>query len=686
MADSAENDRNLLFGAIAVRSDLITPDQFAEAHSTWSMRKLRSSEAASLPEILCEKGWLLPDDLPHIEYLLRRKLAQYHGDVTASLGDYSAQLRNVVSSIGEQTIDSAASAEGESIALESGHGAAMAVGKAGGRYLLSTLHAAGGIGEIWLARDADLHRDVAVKKLKSRKSGSEVAKRRFLREARITGQLNHPGVVPIYEICLDEATGQPYYSMRFLKGRTLTEAVKEYHEHRRSDGSDPQAFLGLLGAFGIVCNTIAYAHSNGIIHRDLKCENVILGDYGEVIVIDWGLAKELNSEEGREAEAADQHDLDSASAIATQAGHVLGTPSYMAPEQAAGRSELVGPKTDVYGLCAILYEILCGQPPFVGSNVLEVMQRVQFATPIPPSELVAGIPETLEQICLQGLAKSPADRHASAEGLAKAVQGWVSDLAERRQSEEERERFFALSLDLLAIVDQEGHLRQVSPAWERLLGYDREKVVDRPFVELIYAEDSRSVTEHLEAAAKGQTVSMFEARALHSDGSYRWLSWNVTPIAKERSLYIVGRDITELKQSQQLFEGVLQSAPDAMVLVDRRGQIVMVNRQTERIFGYGQDEMLGQSIEMLVPERYRAQHPAQVARFFDSSSVRPMGSGAPLRAVRKDGQEFIAEVALSPIYTETGKLVAASVRDVSARPSTCDSATTAVTAVAAELR
>jgi protein-histidine pros-kinase len=138
-------------------------------------------------------------------------------------------------------------------------------------------------------------------------------------------------------------------------------------------------------------------------------------------------------------------------------------------------------------------------------------------------------------------------------------------------------------------------------------------------------------------------------------------------VPREQCTFVVGRDVTELKKSQQLFQGVLQSAPDAMVLIDPSGRMVMVNRQTERVFGYASGEMLGQPVEMLLPERFRARHVEHVAGFFTSSDVRPMGARQPLLGLRKDGTEFPVDVSLSPIATESGKLVAAAVRDVSDR-------------------
>lgn len=550
------------------------------------------------------------------------------------------------------------------MAYDDGGLAKLVVGQPSGpRYTLSNLHAAGGIGEIWLARDRELERDVAVKKLQSQRGPTEMTKLRFLREARITGQLDHPGVVPVYEICHDDVTGLPYYTMRFLRGRTLTEAVREYHATCHDQGPQLKLLLGLLSAFDIVCNTVAYAHSKGIIHRDLKCENVVLGDYGEVVVIDWGLAKQ----HGRGELASEVVDLDEIRPATTIAGQILGTPAYMAPEQAAGANDAIGPSTDVYGLSAILYEILCGQPPFTGTSTIEVLKQVQVATPLRPSEIATGIPPALEEICMTGLAKLPVERHASAEQLAGAVRAWVSELAERRQVEEERERFFALSHDLLAIVDGEGNLGQIGPAWTTLLGWQREALLGRPFLECIHGNDREATAGNLATAQSDQKAASFATKALHADGTTRWVSWHVTPIAREQSLYIVGRDITELKNSQQLFEGILQSAPDALILIDSQRRITLANRQAEGIFGYKREELINQPIEMLVPHRFREQHPSHVAGFFAASSFRPMGSGLVLRGLRKDGSEFPAEISLSAITLETTKLVAASIRDRSIR-------------------
>jgi serine/threonine-protein kinase len=294
------------------------------------------------------------------------------------------------------------------------------------RYAVTRLHAQGGIGQVWLARDQDLGRVVALKELRSEFAGHADAWARFLAEARITGQLEHPGIVPVYELARHGDGAEPFYAMRFVGGRTLASAIRSYHEKRAAGAAGSAELRELLGAFVSVCNAVAYAHSRGVIHRDLKGHNIVLGDYGEVIVLDWGLAKVLG---GADREVGP--DLISAGAQAirdqTLQGAVLGTPQYMAPEQAEGRLDAVDRRSDVYSLGAILYEILAGEPPFTGVATEELLRRVIAEPPIPPRARVPTTPPGLNAVCLKALAKAPADRYTSVRDLAADVQRWLAD-------------------------------------------------------------------------------------------------------------------------------------------------------------------------------------------------------------------------------------------------------------------
>jgi len=162
------------------------------------------------------------------------------------------------------------------------------------RYTLTRLHATGGIGRIWLAYDRDLGREVALKELRPERSDDRGFAERFLHEAQVTGQLEHPGIVPVYELTRRPGDRQPFYTMRFIRGRPLTAAVRAYHDERPAGRAEPLDRVALLSAFVATCNAVAYAHSRGVIHRDLKGQNVVLGDFGEVVVLDWGFAKVLD--------------------------------------------------------------------------------------------------------------------------------------------------------------------------------------------------------------------------------------------------------------------------------------------------------------------------------------------------------------------------------------------------------
>jgi tetratricopeptide (TPR) repeat protein/tRNA A-37 threonylcarbamoyl transferase component Bud32 len=232
-----------------------------------------------------------------------------------------------------------------------------------GRYEVQTEIARGGMGAVWLARDPELKRPLAIKVLRPEYRGRPELERRFREEAQITGQLQHPGIPPVHEVGT-LSDGRPFLAMKLIKGRTLAELL----QLRPSPAADLPRFLGI---FEQVCQTLAYAHSKGVLHRDLKPSNVMVGAFGEVQVMDWGLAKVLGSR-GGEATETDAE----VSAIATertgepgqssQAGAVLGTPAYMAPEQARGEVEQLDERCDVFGLGGVLCAILTGRPPFRG--------------------------------------------------------------------------------------------------------------------------------------------------------------------------------------------------------------------------------------------------------------------------------------------------------------------------------
>jgi serine/threonine-protein kinase len=292
-----------------------------------------------------------------------------------------------------------------------------------GRYTRGRLHATGGIGRVWLARDHALGRQVALKELRPDRAADAALRARFLEEARITGQLEHPGIVPVYELAGDPG-GEPFYTMRFVKGRTLREAVADYHRKRQQGRAGPLDLRGLLDVFVAVCNVVAYAHSRGVLHRDLKGQNVVLGDYGEVFVLDWGLAKVVGAAGAAAAAPVDPGD---GPREATVLGQVLGTPGYMAPEQATGDTDRIDERTDVYGLGALLYEILTGRAPFQGADAEAVLAQVLHEAPAPPRAVVPGVHAALQAVCLKALSKDPAQRFPRALELAQEVRRFLAD-------------------------------------------------------------------------------------------------------------------------------------------------------------------------------------------------------------------------------------------------------------------
>jgi serine/threonine-protein kinase len=298
------------------------------------------------------------------------------------------------------------------------------------RYRPLRFHAEGGLGEVQVAFDEELHREVALKRMQRQYAQDAASRRRFLREAEITGRLEHPGVVPVHGL-MQDSDGQPCYAMRFIQGETLKQAIQRFHAAEsvaRDPGERSLALRQLLSRFLAVCNTVAYAHSRGILHRDLKPSNIMLGKYGETLVVDWGLAKPFP----RDAATlqVDEETFQPASGVGatgTQVGQVVGTPAYMSPEQTAGRWDVVSPASDIYSLGATLYVLLTSQTPFPQAAGEDIFHKIQRGACRPPRQVNPRTPPALDAICRKAMALRPEDRYPTPLALAAEVEHWLAD-------------------------------------------------------------------------------------------------------------------------------------------------------------------------------------------------------------------------------------------------------------------
>jgi serine/threonine-protein kinase len=297
------------------------------------------------------------------------------------------------------------------------------------RYTLTRVHGEGGLGRVWLAIDRHLNREVALKEIRPDREADGDDLRRFIREAQVTGQLEHPHIVPLYELAHQEDLGTPFYTMRFLRGRTLGDAIDDYHEKKRQGAASPMDLRRLLNFFVSICQAVAYANSRGVVHRDIKPRNIMLGDFGEVVLVDWGLAKVVGEPDDSDSQRLRLLSNDGE----TQYGAALGTPTFMAPEQAEGKVDLIDARTDIYGLGALLFAILTGSGPHAKlsqkspKNTNEILKWI-IESPTPQVRGVdASIPAALEAICAKAMAKKRHDRYQTASELADDVARWLAD-------------------------------------------------------------------------------------------------------------------------------------------------------------------------------------------------------------------------------------------------------------------
>ena len=466
------SDRNLLLGMLAVQFRFVTQPALIKAMHGWMLEQHRPLE-----DILTEQGALNSNKRAELLQVFATFIEQHGGDVEQSLGSLAPQpeliqelqslggedLQGSVMALAPQPVksppkvsnpihdllsDDSTEPVGESVDQESRSQRAAHF-----RFEKSEFYKQGGLGIVFKANDTELSRNVALKEIRPERSQDPQFQNRFLREGRITGTLEHPGVVPVYSLG-KYPDGRPYYAMRFIRGKSLKQAIQEFHASNaveavgpksvasqqqeadmvaasKTDDNDTQkdseglkfdSLEKLIRRFISVCETIAYAHSRGVLHRDLKPENIMLGKFGETYVVDWGLAKAQD-----EAEPIFDGEYSIDPPVTPHAHENVntkgpfGTPGYMSPEQEAGDASKVSFSTDIYALGATLYVILTNKTPSIIQS--EPKSDIEL-----PTQLNSNAPRNLEFICLKALQKHPENRFASAKDFANALQCAIDGL------------------------------------------------------------------------------------------------------------------------------------------------------------------------------------------------------------------------------------------------------------------
>lgn len=393
-----EGYRDLRMLVLALRGRIIDPGRLADAVHDWD-----DHSSSGLMTFLADRGVISADELHRLESVATEATgAMPRGD--AALEPTHDPAGNV-----DATIDYPTS------------GLSGGPINSGERYKVIRLHQSGGLGRVWLARDNAIGRNVALKTIREERAGEARTRARFVREARVTGQLEHPSIVPLYDLSGDVV--DPFYVMRFVTGRTLAETVGDYHRRRAEGKAGPLDLNTLLDAFVSVCRAVAFAHSRNVLHRDLKGQNIVVGEYGEVFLLDWGLAKTLG--ESDNAQAPDSEVDGDWDGEMTAPGSSVGTPAYMAPEVAAGGAATKA--SDVYGLGAILYALLVGHSPYSGPTAVEVVKKVTTTDPVPVMVANPSASPALAAVCRRAMARDPAARYSSADEVATEVRRWLAD-------------------------------------------------------------------------------------------------------------------------------------------------------------------------------------------------------------------------------------------------------------------
>jgi len=468
-------EHNLIFAGLGLQLGIIAKDKVIRAFTEWLFDKARP-----LGEILVHQKAITPEQRKTLESAVEAHIQQEGGEqkALASLNhvkDLESDLDHLADNDLNQSLDGAVTQRklmGLDVLFTQSHDSISSStnikgtfsgpeGKQTDRFERQHFLDSGNLGEVFFAKDTELNRTVVTKYIRPEMSGDTFKQALFHLEGEVTGSLEHPSVVPVYGLGKD-TKGRLYYAMRYIRGKKLSRVIAEYH--RKEAGLKEEALTGLLQNFQAVCLAIEYAHSKGVLHCDIKPDNIMIGDYGEVFVVDWGLVVVCGDVKSP-SEIQQMKTLDpgvippykpselASSGLHEQQGGsrrgVGGTPAYMAPEQfTATMSEdisLVTPKTDIYALGSTLYHILTGKAPHLPKEGIKESPdafyfRITTGMIPPPREKDASIPKLLEQIVLKAMQVKPVDRYASARELAEDIKRYVSDEPVHAYQESELEK------------------------------------------------------------------------------------------------------------------------------------------------------------------------------------------------------------------------------------------------------
>jgi serine/threonine protein kinase len=436
------SQQDLLLCSAVLQRRLLNDDQLEAAVCQWLTDPQRP-----LLDVLAVHAKLPPEQIAWLEGSASQQAPSNAKTTGSQLPELPANVQRLfMPHVSDVTLASQSKFDTRPHKSQPGRGGVSMAGLTPGeRFEILQVLAQGGLGVVFLARDQEIDRTVALKQIKPHWADDEDSRTRFLLEARITGRLEHPGIVPIYALGAD-ATGRPYYAMRLIRGESLLDVIDRFHGARGAHSNARQRMpelRKLLQRFVDVCNAVDYAHSKGVIHRDLKPSNIMVGKFGETLVVDWGLAKVIGSDEDVALTTRMVRTPETEGASNTRIGTTIGTPAYMSPEQAAGRNNELSPATDVYSLGATLYHLITGQLPHATEEDLGVMiARVERGKIARPHQLAKWIPKPLSSICMKALTFSPEARYASARALSDDMERWLGDEPVRAHAEGWIERAF----------------------------------------------------------------------------------------------------------------------------------------------------------------------------------------------------------------------------------------------------